>query len=387
MSIFKIQGVGLDTSSLGYPLMPDEEYYDYIMTNLTSDNDYLLGDYLSKNSSILIVKTPYLDSVEISLKDHLEEIGRKRINLLLVESGANWNKAEKIPFVEHWGIAHPTKEEILKADSVLKEKGLKLEYVLLSTCPLDYDVELFNLAIALELTILIDNPMGGYLSAPRNIETFSVPYLLCFAANQGSVVFLSSRDLSKASEGKDYLKSLIGKQANDMFELRKTIQNPVKPIKKVIYTSTKVSEDIILPYNSPELLTTTEDTVFSIGKYKENLIEIEESDTDSVENKIRHLLEITHLPEDASREALFTHLRYRIENYIEGYLGDDYKDIEYTYMNSIMLITATKPSFSKGFLWWYKYIPEEKRYFCFMLSQEGKPLFYEINSPDEVENP
>lgn len=386
MSTFKIQGVGLDTTNLEYPMMDNEECYDYILTNLNSNNDGYLKDYLSKNSSVLIVKTGFLDSVELSLRGHLKELGRDQVSLLLVESGADWNKLESLPIVSSWGVVHPSKEDLIKADSALTEKGLKLEYVLMSACPLDYDAELFDIINSMGLTVLIDNPMGGNLSAARNIEAFTVPYLLSFAANQGSVVFLSSRDLSKASESVEYLKSLIGKPSNSMFELRKTIQKPVKPVKKVIYTSVKVSESIIIPYDSPGFLNSSDSTVFSLGKWKETLPELEDPEEDSVESKIRYLLGVTHLPEDASRESLFTHLRYRVKDYIEGYLGGEYK-IEYDYTDHIMLISATKPSTGSGSLWWYKFTPESKRYFCFVLGQDKTPKFYEINSPTEVEIP
>ena len=385
---FKIQGIGLDTTNLGFPLQPGDEYYNYIMTDLNSNNDYLLGEYLKKNGSSLIVKTNYLDSVELTLKDHLFEVGREWIDLLLIKGDADWSKAEKMNFVKAWGISHPTTtEEIIKADSVLKEKDLKLEYILISACPLDYDLAVMEKAKELGLTVLIDNPMGGYLSAPRNIETFSAPYLLCFAANQGDVVFLSSRDLVRAGEGKEYLSALIGKESSPMFELNKTIQKPVKSIKKVVYTSSKVSNEVIIPYESPDLLTTTENTVFTLGRWKEVLPPEEEVGEDTVVGKVKHLIGITHIPEDAKdRITKFTHLRYRVGNYLLGTLGEEY-ELEYSFTDTTMLITATKPFWSTGILWWYHSSPEIKRYFVFLLSQEGNPIFYEINAPVEGENP
>lgn len=391
MSKFKVLGVGLDTENLQYPLMEDE-FYDYIMTNLSSNNDYLIGNYFKKNpESMLIVKTDYLDTLEITLKSHMEEVGKSSISLLLISPEADWTKLERLPFIGSWGLSHPTTiEDVIKADNALKEKELKLEYVLMSACPLDYNYELIEKIKFLNIEVIVDNPMGGYLSAPRNISAFSAPYLLCFAANQSSLVFVSGRDEIKAAESRDYLKALMGKESSEMFELKKTIQKPVKPIKKVIYTSTKIGKDYAIPYEDPTILTTTEDTIFTLGKWTEKLIPIEEPTKDGIEDKIRNLLEATYIPTDAKGKSLFAHLRYRVEKYLEGYLESEGYELDYSYQDSIMLITATKPEFHRGLLWWYKYIPEEKRYFCFMLNQKGEPLFYEIDekiSPVNPENP
>ena len=95
MSNFKIQGIGLDSSTLTYDpgVSRIDDGYNYLMTNISKSNDFVISSYAKNLPSdiVLLTVTDYLDNIAAGLGYHLEELGRKCVDLLLVTTDANWD--------------------------------------------------------------------------------------------------------------------------------------------------------------------------------------------------------------------------------------------------------------------------------------------------------
>ena len=65
---FKIQGVGLDTSTIDYNPGSYSGSYDYYYTSISANNDYLLKDMIDEDTPV-IVGVDFLESLENVLEN------------------------------------------------------------------------------------------------------------------------------------------------------------------------------------------------------------------------------------------------------------------------------------------------------------------------------
>jgi len=410
MSKFKIQGIGLDTSTIDYKPENLYENFDYVYTSIRANNDYLVSDAISsiKKTPTLIVSTDYLDNINIGLEEHLKALDRKFCQLLLVDAGANWAFTSYLlndeckALYENIGIENPKdldqlKELIEKAGS----QGIKIEYVSIHISPFEFNKELIEFCVENKITILGTNPMGGYLSANRNIETFSVPYLLGFAANYADIVFLSGRNLVKASDDLAYLTELIGTEAGNEYTLSKSVYKPVKPLKKAIYTSIQLGNKTIVPYDCPELCVDPRVLVTKIGSYVntvkkisgkkklESTADLETEGTEPLDAETENFLKLLYYPSDGTLEDCFAIARYKVLNFLRVTLtkaeGWDFQSFKIG--NNILLITASKEPKVEGFLIWKNLKIEKPREFMLVFPDKDKDsiIFQELVHPEQKE--
>lgn len=383
---FKILGTCLDTTKIRFNpgttnLEPD---YTYIMTSLEANNDYMVGGLVKNNPGLpLIVCTEFLDNVRYALEEHLKLLGRDTIDLLLIGPNADYTKLEVIDQVKHLGLLNPPSVDFIK------DKEFKVEFVALPISPLDFNMEIIKYCNENNIRIIGLNPMGGYLSAPRNIEAFSVPYLLGFCATYSEIVVVSGRDSSTAYTNAQYLKSLVGKEGSIIYNLKKSVHKPVPHIKKAVYTSAIMDgEDYVIPYSDPEFSVSLESHYLKLGSYLEKLGEPNVKISDDVK-EVDNYLKVLYYPKDGTLADKFAIARYRVLDYLTSAFRD------YTYNSvddiakigdNVFLITLEKAPKFKGHFIWRHLEPGDTRQFYLILGMNGETLFKEVGKSNESLN-
>ena len=372
---FKIQGVGIDTLNITYDPSFSTEKFDYIYTSLTANNERLIGEWVNsmRPTPPLIVYSEFIDSVVPILKEHLEMLGRAKTQLLLLNAekviGAKkeWLDELNLGPIDNLGIQCPKDvEELKKASEVL---GREIKYVALPISPLEFQYDVLEYCKENKITVIGLNPLGGELSAPRNIRSFSLPYLLSFCAFHSDIVIVSGRELVKAEENYEYLTSLIGLECGEEFDLKKSISKPVKEIKKAVWTSLDMEDGDIIPYNDPSLL--VDSAKFKFGSPLKTLKERETYEEGTFLGKLTHYLEVLHYPEDGGDSGRFTAARHKLL----GLIKEDYKGwgiAEVKAGSDILMVTITKDPEIKGHFLWSKLILTDPITFCLMIV-DGQP--------------
>lgn len=366
---YKITETGLDTRHLSYdssPLIGDSTV-DYLLTSISANNDFLLPGLVKDNDGpgrkdiILVIES--LKNIEYVIKSHLSSIGAQYITTLLLSPKCEADPDSVLEIknllsqglVINVGIHEPnTKEDIIKWGT-----QIDINSVSLPISPLEFNHDLINWCHEHVSEIIGLNPFGGYLSAPRNIESFTVQYLLNFAATYADIVILSGRDVVRSVDEADYLKTLVGKESSSMYLLKKNISKPVKPLKQFTYTSIKVGEDIEVPYVEPQSIIRG-DTELTLGgpkiKMPEKQIPGEEEDLEKIPGdgvqEISNLLQLLDYEGLSQGEALALS-RYKVLEYLRL----EYLESKWSYSiakigDSVILFELKNPGKISGFLWW-----------------------------------
>ena len=308
MSMYKIKGVGLDTTNLDY--VADVGEFDYLHTSISANNGLIVRGILEESIATIITSIDFLDQLRVAVVNHLFELGKDKLDLLLINSSCDFEKyADQIQellddgLVDQIGIKNPNSPE--EIERIMKTIP-KIKYISLELCPLNFNYEVVKFCEDNDIDLLVFNPFGGYISAPVLIDSFTIPYLLNFAAYYGTIVFLSGRELSSNSQ-RQYLEALIDSDVEDesLYPLTKSVRRLVKPIKKMVNTSIIINEDITLPFKALQSsLFSREDLILNLDKTFYNVDEdIEEDD---VVKYIKEMLENKDgykLPEDARNDS------------------------------------------------------------------------------------
>ena len=308
ISNFKISGTGLDTSNLTYvPSAISEENtsYDYYYTEVKSNNGLVIKPLLDRSSNVrLVTGIDFLDFSSLAIREHLYELSRQNIDVLLVDSECNWNKYEdeiKIMLdsgiVSEIGIKNPEKLSIDKLEDLRIKFGIK--YLGINLCPLYYWKDIMDWANKVGVKIFSFNPLGGHITAPSLIDAFSITYLLNFSAMHSDVVFLSGKDIVFSNVNRDYMTSLVGEETDEsLYRVKKDVNKLIKPLKKLGFTSLKVGEEVF-PVSESDILFNFDESVISLGEAKsiiDHTKEIEEDDETG--QAIIKYLEDAYLPKD-----------------------------------------------------------------------------------------
>jgi hypothetical protein len=324
--MYKIKGIGLDTTTLDY--VADVGDYDYLHTSISANNGLIIRGILEESIATIITSIDFLDQADKAIINHLYELGRDRIDLLLINSTCDFEKySEQIKdlldssLVDQIGLKNPNNPEEIKRIMKIMPK---LKYISLELCPLNFNYEIVKFCEDNDIDILVFNPYGGYISAPVLIDSFTMPYLLNFAAYYGTIVFLSGRELSSNAQ-KRYLEPLIDAEVENesIYQLNKTVKKLVKPLKKMVNTSIVINEEITLPFQALQSsLFSGDDLILSLDKtyYKVN----KNDDLDDVEKYITEYLskkEEYKLPEDTGNDSnSLSVLRYYISKWLDEIL-------------------------------------------------------------------
>ncbi len=172
--------------------------FDYFHTSISANNDFLISEFIkSFPGGNLITSIDFLDNPERALLGHLLELGRKKVDLLLIDSEVilknlgtvkeTIKQLREYKIIEEFGVKNPKTAEDLKAmEEAIEEK---IKFVSLDLCPLNFNYDIVNYCKENTIDLLGFNPFGGYINSASVISSFTIPYLLGFAGNYCSVIF------------------------------------------------------------------------------------------------------------------------------------------------------------------------------------------------------
>jgi hypothetical protein len=397
MMKFKVKGCGLDTTTTTYLFDNDEHSFQYIHTSIGVGNDYLLKKSLSAVSGTLYsVEVDFVEKLPEMLKRHMEILEISQINMLFFNASLGKEKItraikeikdESLP-IENYGIKDPKNvkeiEELLDPE---QEGTPDLVSVGMNVSPTDFDLESVEYCKKYGIPLFGFNPLGGYISAPRNIQALTVPYLLEFSAAHVDVVMLSGRDLYMALEDSKYVIDLVDKEYEDnKYRLTKKVHKPVSSLGKLVYTAVDFGHGYVLPYEDPGFCTLEGDIRSKINSseiiYPENYNPLYELQPDFI--KIQAKLQELKYPEEWRSEIKLTYAKHEIMKYLKEKYPEG--DIECTSIGKeILVIELHQPAIFKGFLFWRKLkIKQEDRIYLLFCNEEGEVVFREADQ-DEIE--
>lgn len=386
-------GVGLDMSHLTY--CPSDDFlkdFNYLHTSIESSNDQIISEILEDTSDKSIVtEIGFTDRIGTGLLSHLVAIGREWVDILEIPASCNWTSetVSQIKYLLDSGMIYDisiknpdTPERLREILDLLMVEDINAKYISLDICPLNFNYEIVKEAEDRDLKIMGYNPMGGYYSSAITLDCFTAPYLLGFAATHCYIVFMSSRDLYKATQNAKYIKELSGLETESMYTLKKNVFKLVKPLKQVVFTSIILDDEIHLPYNTPDFVPTGEDSItLNLGKEHINIKE----DLDSLNNLEKEILSFVGniaYPEDASDVSKFSIAR----NQIIGYLKTKYSDHLFFYSvinDTTVAIKAQKETVSG---WFRKKLEIDNHEFIISMMPGGRVYFREVSKTESQDN-
>lgn len=364
---FNIKGVGLDISQLDYsPVFNSDCKFDYIHSNLSSNNESLVREYISNyNEEVpIIITTDFLDEVELALRGHLVEFNRESVDLLLINSKCDIDKYQETivklvdsECVKYLGVSLPESLEVLeKLEEIYTQLGIsdKFKYVSLNISPYSINYDILKYCYSHNITVFGFNPLGGYITAPTLISSYTVPYLLEFSANYCDVVFLSSRDLYNSVINKNYLQNLINVEDVDTtkYELGTNVDKLLKPADKVIYTGFRFEDGSLLPFDNPGLVYYEPGIIETYQKkILPEILDNSEPAEGTFEKTVYDYYKTLHFPEDGTEADFFSIIRFQIFRLFDLTFKDYSKSMT-NIGNRIVILHASKTTFIDG--GWFK---------------------------------
>ena len=386
MSKFKIQGVGLDTTNLDYSPGEDMEF-DYLYTSILANNEEAIYDYVVQcPGAPLVTRLSFLDRASEAVGLHLDQIGRRMIDLLLVDASCDFVKyADDLSalvdfnYVDVIGVYGPkTPERLEEIKTVLPN----LKYIGLELSPLNFNYEVVKWARDNEVDIIGFNPFGGHISAQGVIDSFTVPYLLEFFGAHTTLGFLSSRDMFSARQDKDYLMKLVDKEMENpkLYNLEKSIYKLYKPIKKAIGVSLKLDLNHVLPLGFSDTLFDPSDLDIKFG---DAMVDTRDLDVlvGGIEDEVYNYYQEFKTPEDTDSDlailALFRpHVKDLLINRLPGWIINENRAGEKIFVYSAVFVSyrgrgifrRIKETKTRNFL---LYINEKSLEFCELFVPEN----------------
>mgnify|MGYP003293835134 CR=1 FL=1 len=390
MSNFKIKDVGLDTSNLEYSV--SDSNFSYIHTSVNSNNGYIVKEFMSDIKYTLITSIDFLDMCDIAIEGHLSELGRDNIDLLLINSKCNFSEYHETinnllnsGTVSQIGIKNP--ESVEQLQSILEVID-SIKYISLELCPLNFNYELINYCNENDISIIGFNPFGGHLTSGQIIDSFSVSYLMCFAANYCDSVFLSSRDLVFAEEERKYLMSLINTESSEKYTLNKSISKLNKPFPKSASVSLKVDDNLIIPIKDQTTLYNYDELLINLGNinvYIDNK-DSESDDIDKLESSVWEYLNEIKMPDDTKNPDDIISI---CRPYVQKLANIIYPGIENWFLgtfcvnrNNMFVITAARETENKKLFKKPKKTKEVHNYILFYF--DGNVIFRKLKFAEEM---
>lgn len=392
---FKVKGCGLDTTTTTYLFNNDEHNFQYIHTSIGCANDYLLKKSLDTVSGTLYsVEVDFTEKLPEMLRNHMRILGIFQIDMLFfyaslgkekIQKAIDELRSESIPIM-NFGIKDPRNakeiEELLDPEQKNPDSDKILAAVGMNLSPTEFDLDSIEYCKKYDIPIFGFNPLGGYTSAPRNIQALTVPYLLEFSAAYSDVVVLSGRDLFLAAEDAKYVQAIIDKEYDEnKYRLTKKVHKPVSSLGKLVYTAVDFGHGYVLPYEDPSFCSLEGDIRSKINsaeiEYPENYSPLYETQPNYV--KILALLSELKYPDEWSNKIKLTYAKYKIMEYLEeNYPGGE---ISCTSIGKeILVIEVHQPIIYKGiFLWRKVRVEQEDRVYLLFCNEKNEVMFREAD--------
>ena len=363
---FMIQGCGFDTTQIREQWLSNTKT-SYVLADLSANNEFLWAKWYQESGGNIpvILKVGFYDSLQDIIERYMLSLGGKKPKLILFSSDTMEYKKDLVDEIEkEFDLIGIYGEDLEKAKSWL---GSNIKYLCTQINPLYYNYELLEWAKIEGLQIICTNPLGDSLSKARNIQAFSLPYLLDFAGANSNLVMLEGKNPWDLETMQNYLEALQNLPIDHKLVLKKTIIKPVKGIKTVISTFATPSEDCKVCYTDPYLLLDRRDISTVLGKQDNQIPELEEDDSD-----LKDFVDLIFLPEGADPGTKATIVRQRVSEYLlvdhEGW-----KVKTNTFGNQMILFTLERPAGKAHF--WSKYDPGEKKIYFIILGSDKINVF------------
>jgi hypothetical protein len=361
----KIKGVGLDCSSLSY--RPSPEFLpDYLYLDpLSNTSLYLEG--LTEGRELIVVsgKRDLIDGV-------LSDLGRSEIAVLLLPTDQidEWDDIKGLldEFrVESVGISRPENlEQLMKATEKIK-KVIVPSYLSLPLSPIHYQKELIDWAEQEGLEIIGTDYDGSWINSANVINSFSLPFLLSFAAAHSHLVLLPSRDLVGTENQRAYLEELIGEETGKETEMSNTVLHSPKQLPKLIHTAI-TSESGIIPYENPYYLISPSELMTRMKEIKPKIEgEMGKSD-DIVKQVMKSVADFNSfiLPPTNSQLEYLSMVRPKLVKELKKAFGEKARIEQAKIGETTFLISVTTQKREKRYLWKDKVIEEIHTFILYM---------------------
>lgn len=387
---YKVQNIGIDTTTLQGAFGGDK-IFPFVYTSISENNDYLVGQYINpEDEQSIIVYIDFTDRLDELLGLHMKALGVKKIDMIFFDAELDPKKVYEAyktlgdicPPV--FGIKNPKNtrqiEEFLNLPADFKIQGVGIPL-----SPTEFDYNIIQFCESRQIPIYGFNPIGGYLSAARNISSFSIPYLLSFAAAHCEIIMLSGRDVGKSEDSMEFIKSLIGESHPEKeFFLDRKVHRPVSSMGKAVHTSLDLGHGYKLPYNSNDFCSfDSRDVALNFGKpiieYPENYDGIYEVQPDFV--RVRDMISELKYENSWPSNIKFAYTRYKVMEYFK----ENYPEASMSYImigNSVFFIDFWRDAKFKGTFLWRVLVEKEIQRTYFLANLGDDILFREIDEED-----
>lgn len=323
----------------------------YTTLGIPDDRDISILNKLGKVN--LILEVNYIENIEQSIVLFLDYINKDRdkdnkikLKTILFSSDCSFNSKNlkylklRIPLLsdeKSGGVNIGLKVEI--GADVEKIKSI-LEFIPISSiattiCPLYFDYKLYKLITEdFNIPNIIGiNFYGNEDSRQLVINSFSKDYLIKFVSTYADYVSITN------VKEEDLISSLQGQESLPMFELKRTVNKLVKPLKKAVWNYLEISDNFIIESNNPNII--SPEIKLSLGK-KDEVIPGNPEHRDELEIEIEDLLQEIKVPSDARKSKdIESFIFFNIKRYIEEVLTDvivDYSIVS----DNLIFITKEK---------------------------------------------
>lgn len=386
---YKVQNVGIDTTNLRGSF-GGEEVFPFVYTSISENNDYLVGQYIDpEDDQSILVYIDFTERLEELLKLHMEALGVKKVDMLFFNADLDPKKVYEAcktlgdicPPI--FGIKDP--KNTRQIEGFLNLPDFKVQGVGIPLSPTEFDYSIVQFCVDHEIPIYGFNPFGGYISAARNISSFTVPYLLSFAAAHCEVVMLSGRNVGESEDDMKFLKSLIGETHNKgEYFLDRKVHKPVSSMGRGVYSSLDLGHGYKLPYNSNDFCSLdSRDVILNFGRpiveYPAEYSGIYEVQPDFV--RIRDMIGTLKYEDSWSSDIKFAYTRYKVMEYFK----ENYPEATMSYIligKSVFFIDFWRDAKFKGTFLWKVLVEKEIQRTYFLANLGDDIIFREVDEED-----
>ena len=337
----------------------------YTTLGIPDDRDISILNKLGKVN--LILEVNYIENIEQSIVLFLDYINKDRdkdnkikLKTILFSSDCSFNSKNlkylklRIPLLsdeKSGGVNIGLKVEI--GADVEKIKSI-LEFIPISSiattiCPLYFDYKLYKLITEdFNIPNIIGiNFYGNEDSRQLVINSFSKDYLIKFVSTYADYVSITN------VKEEDLISSLQGQETPPMFELKRSVNKLVKPLKKAVWNYLEISDNFIIESNNPNII--SPEIKLSLGK-KDEVIPGNPDHRDELEIEIEDLLQEIKVPSDARKtKDIESFIFFNIKRYIEEVLTDVI--VDYSIVSDNLIFITKKKVVNIDMPFW-------KRLFC-----------------------
>lgn len=337
----------------------------YTTLGIPDDRDISILNKLGKVN--LILEVNYIENIEQSIVLFLDYINKDRdkdnkikLKTILFSSDCSFNSKNlkylklRIPLLSdeksggvNIGLKVEIGADIEKIKSILE--FIPINSIATTICPLYFDYKLYKLITEdFNIPNIIGiNFYGNEDSRQLVINSFSKDYLIKFVSTYADCVSITN------VKEESLISSLQGQETLPMFELKRSVNKLVKPLKKAVWNYLEISDNFIIESNNPNII--SPEIKLTLGK-KDEVIPGNPDHRDELEIEIEDLLQEIKVPSDARKSKdIESFIFFNIKRYIKEVLTDVI--VDYSIVSDNLIFITKKKVVNIDMPFW-------KRLFC-----------------------